>query len=266
MSTLPYHKRYHSDALNGFMPLTLEERGAYQTLLDMMYDRGGPLIDNERLLAGYMNCSVRKWRQVRERLIEKGKIQIDRDGNIANRRARKELENQSKTQRKLIEAGAKGGRTRVENEKNGSEINETGQASLDEGLSEAQAIRASLPEARSKSSVDKSTGGEAADPVDNFDPIKALFDDGIRVLGAAGTPERSARSLIGRWRKQHGDERVALAIAAAESQDSLSQPLEWITKWLSSRANSDERREAGAKPFDLVEAINANPEKWRGSG
>jgi uncharacterized protein YdaU (DUF1376 family) len=73
MSALPYHKRYHSDALAGFMPLTLEERGAYQTLLDMMYDRGGPLIDNERLLAGYMNCSLRKWRQIRADLIEKAR-------------------------------------------------------------------------------------------------------------------------------------------------------------------------------------------------
>jgi uncharacterized protein YdaU (DUF1376 family) len=98
MSVLPYHKRYHSDALAGFMPLTLEERGAYQTLLDMMYDRGGPLIDNERLLAGYMNCSLRKWRQIRDQLIEKGKIFVNRDGLISNSRARKEIENASKTQ------------------------------------------------------------------------------------------------------------------------------------------------------------------------
>ena len=142
MSALPYHKRYHSDALAGFMPLTLEERGAYQTLLDMIYDRGGPLIDNERLLAGYMNCSVRKWRQVRESLIAKGKIGIDRDGHIANRRARKEIENASKTQRKLIESGAKGGRARAENEKLPNENNEMAQASLKLASSEPQAIRA----------------------------------------------------------------------------------------------------------------------------
>lgn len=139
MSALPYHKRYHSDALAGFMALTLEERGAYQTLLDMMYDRGGPLIDNERLLAGYMNCSVRKWVQLRQILIQKGKITINRDGMICNNRARKEIENQSKTHRKLIEAGAKGGRTRAENEKKDSEINENGQASLKPASSDPQA-------------------------------------------------------------------------------------------------------------------------------
>jgi uncharacterized protein YdaU (DUF1376 family) len=142
------------DALTGlhFMPLTLEERGAYQTLLDMMYDRGGPLIDNERLLAGYMNCSLRKWRQIRADLIEKGKISITRDGQICNSRARKEIENQSKTHRKLIESGAKGGRTRAENEKKSNENSETGQASLEPGSSDPQAIRARVrsqkPEAR----------------------------------------------------------------------------------------------------------------------
>lgn len=142
MSALPYHKRYHGDALTGFMALSLEERGAYQTLLDMIYDRGGPLIDNERLLAGYMNCSTRKWRQLREQLIEKGKICLTRDGLISNSRARKEIENASKTQRKLIEAGAKGGRTRADNEKKGNENSETDQASLKPASSDAQAIRA----------------------------------------------------------------------------------------------------------------------------
>jgi uncharacterized protein YdaU (DUF1376 family) len=108
----------------------------------MMYDRGGPLIDNERLLAGYMNCSIRKWRQLRADLIAKGKISITRDGMISNSRARKEIENASKTHRKLIEAGAKGGRTRAEKEQNSNENNGSGQASLEAGSSHAQAIRA----------------------------------------------------------------------------------------------------------------------------
>lgn len=149
MSVLPYHKRYHSDALAGMMPLTLEERGAYNTLLDLMYDRGGPLIDNERLLAGYMNCSVRKWRQIRADLLAKGKISINRDGDIINSRARKEIENQSKTHRKLIEAGSKGGRTRAEKEKIPNENNGADQASLEPASSAAQATRA-RPEARSQ--------------------------------------------------------------------------------------------------------------------
>lgn len=140
MSAQPYHKRYHSDALAGFMPLTLEERGAFQTLLDMIYDRGGPIDDNERLLAGYMNCSIRKWRLVRDSLLKKGKIFVNENGMISNSRAIFELENSTKTQRKLIESGAKGGRTRAENEKKANDNNETNQASLEPALSDPQAI------------------------------------------------------------------------------------------------------------------------------
>lgn len=152
MSVLPYHKRYHGDALTGFMALTLEERGAYQTILDMIYDRGGPILDDERLLAGYMKCSLRKWRTIRDELIAKRKIRITRDGLISNDRAEKEIENTAKTSRKHAENGSKGGRNRgkpSENEKKPNENSDGPQAGLERGLSEAQAIRA-LPEARNQ--------------------------------------------------------------------------------------------------------------------
>jgi uncharacterized protein YdaU (DUF1376 family) len=221
MSALPYHKRYHSDALAGMMPLTLEERGAYNTILDMIYDRGGPLIDNERLLAGYMNCSIRKWRQIRESLLAKRKIRIDRDGCISNQRAEKEIENQSKTHRKLIEAGAKGGRARVENEKKANENSDGGEAELELTLSRPQAIS----EARSQNNASK----EAS----QADPVKELFDMGIEVLGGAGVAAKNARSLIGRWRGQAGDDEVIAALVDAKAK-SISQPVEWITKRLAS--------------------------------
>src|SRR5690606_35991665 len=74
MSGRPWHKRFHSDALSGYLDLTLEERGAYTTLLDMLYDRREPIVENERLLAGYLGVSVRKARSVIDALIAKGKI------------------------------------------------------------------------------------------------------------------------------------------------------------------------------------------------
>jgi uncharacterized protein YdaU (DUF1376 family) len=135
MSARPFHKRYHSDALAGFMALTLEERGAYQTLLDMIYDRQGPLVDNERLLAGYMGVSIRKWKSLRETLLEKGKIYLTEDGLIYNSRAKKEIENDAKTSRKLSENGSKGGRKKYENAKKTNENNEGDQAGLEQNSS-----------------------------------------------------------------------------------------------------------------------------------
>lgn len=140
MSSKPWHRRYHSDALAGFLALTLEERGAYQTLLDLMYDRGGPIPDNERLLSGYMGCSLRKWRALREQLLLKRKINVIDDGRLSNSRFEKELENDAKTRRKHAENGSKGGRNKAENAKNGNENNEGDEAGLGDG--------SSLPEAR----------------------------------------------------------------------------------------------------------------------
>ena len=145
MSARPYHKRYHSDALAGFMALSLEERGAYQTLLDLIYDHQGPIADNERLLAGYMGCSVRKWRALRDQLIAKRKIHLNSDGLITNLRAEKELENDAKTTRKLAENGSSGGRKKSENAKLSNDNNERDQAPLEQNSSLYQ-----KPEARSQ--------------------------------------------------------------------------------------------------------------------
>lgn len=220
MSAMPYHKRYHGDALTGFMALSLEERGAYQTVLDLIYDHGGPIADNERLLAGYMNCSLRKWRTIRDELIAKRKIRIDREGRITNARAEKELENSAKTSRKLSESGAKGGRTRAENREKGNDINETDQASLEAGLSPAQAI--SEARVREEGTEAKASG---VPPAKN--PVKAVFDLGVEVLTAAGRPGPEARSLVGKWRKSLGDAPLAeLLLLAREKTD----PVEWLEK------------------------------------
>jgi hypothetical protein len=69
---------------------------------------------------------------------------------ITNSRARKEIENQSKTHRKLIESGAKGGRTRAENEKKPNENNESGKPRLSLAQATLKHTRAyQNPEARS---------------------------------------------------------------------------------------------------------------------
>ncbi|TCD00714.1 DUF1376 domain-containing protein [Erythrobacteraceae bacterium CFH 75059] len=127
-----WHKRYHSDALAGMLTLTLEERGAYQTILDLIYDRGGPVPDNERLLSGYMGCSIRKWRTLRASLIAAGKLALI-DGYLTNFRAEKEIENALKTARKHAENGAKGGRKSAENREKSNENNGSGQAWLETG-------------------------------------------------------------------------------------------------------------------------------------
>jgi uncharacterized protein YdaU (DUF1376 family) len=122
-----WHPRYHRDALEGMRSLSLEERGAYTTLLDLMYERGGGVPDDDRFVAGHMGCSTRLWRSIRDRLISAGKISVQ-DGLIVNARAIEELRSQAVRARKRAESGAKGGRTPRQNGAAANENSDLGEA------------------------------------------------------------------------------------------------------------------------------------------
>lgn len=152
--------------------LTLEERGAYNTCLDLVYEREGPIPDDARWLAGWMGCSVRKWTALRAALIIKGKIfEIILNGtpSLMNERAVIELENQSERSRVLSENGAKGGRTRAENEAKDNKNNAPEQApvklstvtSTETGTEEPTTINAG--DWRRMLDEAKAAAGEAAD-------------------------------------------------------------------------------------------------------
>ncbi len=56
--------------------LSLEERGAYNTVLDLIYTKDGRVLDDDRFLAGWMRVDVRIWRRLRRRLIDLGKLYV----------------------------------------------------------------------------------------------------------------------------------------------------------------------------------------------
>lgn len=88
-----WYKRNADDALNGMMVLTLEERGAYNTILDLMYQRRGSIPDDARWIAGWLGCSLRKWSVLRASLIVKGKVfalTLNGVPSLANTRVEKE--------------------------------------------------------------------------------------------------------------------------------------------------------------------------------
>lgn len=117
MSERPWYKRYPSDFIAGALGLTLEEKGAYSIVLDLIYDRGRPIADDARYIAGVCGCSVRRWKAIRKRLIETGKI-VAADGVISNSRAEKMLEKSQTTARKLSETNRKNAQKRWRPPKN----------------------------------------------------------------------------------------------------------------------------------------------------
>jgi uncharacterized protein YdaU (DUF1376 family) len=111
--TLPWYRRFPDRFITGTIHLSLEEKGAYSLLLDMMYARGGPVPDEPRHIAGVLNCSVRKWNSIRQRLIDIGKI-ATAEGYLMNMKAEEEIAISGKISREAAENGAKGGNKTAE--------------------------------------------------------------------------------------------------------------------------------------------------------
>lgn len=112
MSRRPFYKRYTGDRLMGTRDLNLEERAAYDDLLDMMYDRGQPIPDEPRWIAGFIGVSTRKWSTLRESLIAAGKI-IVRGERLSNRRFERELALEEAEESAAVTWGRMGGRKRA---------------------------------------------------------------------------------------------------------------------------------------------------------
>lgn len=124
-----WYRRCGADFIHGTMALSLEEKGAYSLCLDLIYDRGGPIPDDERWIAGVCGVSARRWRGIRSRLIEAGKLTAS-DGFLTNARAQLEIVSAEISSRKLAESGSKGGRKRAENAFDYNVISDLAEASL----------------------------------------------------------------------------------------------------------------------------------------
>ncbi len=102
---MKWYKRDAKEALDGMLLLSLEERGAYNTILDMIYFTDDKLVDDDRFLAGHMRCDLRVWKRIKQRLVDAGKIVLEA-GCIRNIRATSTL----KEAASLSEVNGKNGR------------------------------------------------------------------------------------------------------------------------------------------------------------
>lgn len=90
MGVLKWYKRDPRAALAGMMELSLEERGAYNTILDLIYSHDGALLDDPRAICNWLNCNIRTWKRIRSRLMDTGKLYIHA-GCLRNERADNEV-------------------------------------------------------------------------------------------------------------------------------------------------------------------------------
>lgn len=70
---------------------------------------------------------------------------------------------------------------------------------------------------------------EQSQPVD-LDPVRELFETGIRILSSCGIAPPKARALVGKWRKDYPQQDPAILAAICAFQKSGAvDPVPWIT-------------------------------------
>lgn len=69
-----FYRRDPNKALSGMIGLSLEERGVYNTVLDMLYQTWRPLEDDRRYIANWCGCAVQKLNPIINRLLERGRL------------------------------------------------------------------------------------------------------------------------------------------------------------------------------------------------
>jgi len=250
MSRRPWYKRYPSDFITGTINMTLDEKGAYSMVLDLIYDRGGPIADDSQWIARVCGCSTRKWNQLRNRLIELGKIHVN-DSLISNEKAATILSSGKIERDYLVENGAKGGeQTKINHAKVKEQVDEN-QTTCNEAnnlaekglLSSGQHSRRCAPAFQKLDSTipkgmepDRLEGsvdllGDMPLPTERFDPLQVFFGkqsgSALSYLTANGVIEKQARSMLGKWRKAHGDDAVVAAVKRA-SEATASEPIPFI--------------------------------------
>jgi uncharacterized protein YdaU (DUF1376 family) len=85
-SVMKWYKHDPSAALAGMAGLTVEERGAYYTVIDAFYDRDGHLPDDDYLVSRILGCNPRTWRKLKISLFQKQKITVNSLGNLVPNR------------------------------------------------------------------------------------------------------------------------------------------------------------------------------------
>jgi hypothetical protein len=82
----PWYKRYPADFIAGTAMMTAEEKGVYSTIIDMLFDRGGPVPDAPADLARICGCATpKRFVLIRDRLVALGKLTVA-SGHITNAR------------------------------------------------------------------------------------------------------------------------------------------------------------------------------------
>lgn len=206
---------YVGDYLGDTQRLTTEQHGAY-LLLILDYWRNGPAPDEDAVLQQITKLDKAGWKRNRAALARLFQVG---DGVWRHKRIDRELvDAQSNSERRSSKAKA------------------AAQARWANAASNAPSIPQALPEEcpspspspKEEGSDTDVSGSVAADDEPALpeqsptpDPLKVMFDSGIRLFALEGKSDRVARPLLGKWRSEYGPEAVIVALGMAQREGAV---------------------------------------------
>ena len=227
MGKLRWYKRDPDAALGGMIGLSLEERGAYNTVLDLIYSHDDQLADDDRFIAGWCQCDVRAWRRVKASLVEKKKLTAS-GGLLRNFRATSEVFHGLRRIDQARYAGGIGGRK--------SHATRNNNNNLDEATAQATA------QANRKRPLNTPTPTPTPTPMNHESSGAAAVSVAARAKAAAPLPDEK---MLGEKEKMPGEkiDQIGEAACQAAGLDAGRLAIDFavVGRWL--QAGYDAERE-----------------------
>tara|TARA_R110000868_G_C10960892_1_gene768480 strand:- start:3741 stop:4403 length:663 start_codon:yes stop_codon:yes gene_type:complete len=201
-----YYKHHLGDYAKDTPHLTLLEHGAYRVLMDAYYIAEKPLtLDMERLYA-----IVRATRPAERKVVDSvlAEFFIKDETGYHHKRIDEELEKYQEKATQNKANGNRGGRPKI-----------TQSVSKDEPKNNLS----HKPVTNNQETTTSKTGANAPADPEIPDPCAQVFTDGVTLLTAGGESEKGARSLLGKLRRDFGDEAVLEVIQRAR-EGAVSEP------------------------------------------
>ena len=92
---MKFYKRDPDRAIAGMAELTLKQRGAYNSILDLLYSRDGDVPDDDLRISKMISCHIREWKAVKKELFDLGKVWVT-DGKLMAKRVQETIKDAAK--------------------------------------------------------------------------------------------------------------------------------------------------------------------------
>ena len=237
-----YYKRHLGDYAKRTRTLTTYEHGVYNLLLDLYYSEEGPFTTDDAMAV----CQAKSKPERSSVAKVLDRYFTESDEGWRNSRADEEIAKYQEKSAKNAAIGSLGGKQKAKRAASDSLSETLENRQANDNPSHKPVTNTKLPPSAGDESpadagkpIETSTEPAKAEtpPAKPVDPVKLIFDKGVALLTAAGSDDPSARSFLGKLRREHGDVKVLAALVRAESEHPTS-PVEWLTKTVPAMGSS----------------------------